>query len=82
MYIKKFGVIMSVKFKLVRTYDRKNENFPRYEIVHIKSNRVVFSVLGDDRVDQAIHMADQYEADPSMADVVLRLKTNTLDFVV
>ena len=64
-----------VKFKVVRTYDRKRHNYPTWEVVHVKTKRTVFSVLGDDRADLAITMADQFEANPKSADLALKLNT-------
>ena len=62
-----------VKFKVIRTYDRKKHNYPIWEVVHVKTKRTVFSVLGDDRYDLAINIADQFEADPKSADLALKL---------
>ena len=62
-----------VKFKLVRTYSRETDNYPTWEIIHIKSGQMVFSLLGDDQVELAMSMADHFEARPELADSVLRL---------
>ena len=69
-----------VKFKLVRTYDRENHNYPTWEIIHIKSGQMVFSLLGDDQAELAMSMADQFEAQPALADPVLSLNIKESDY--
>ena len=62
-----------VNFKLVRTYNQETDNYSTWEIIHIKSGQMVLSLLGDDQVELAISLADQYELNPALGDSVLRL---------